>query len=101
MNWFRQSTGGTGAQFMRQAALWLCLGLLALISIAQVAHYHKDAVDADNCAICVVLQHVAPIVVAAVVVVFAAIGRVAPLVQMPVRTQRSASAHFIRPPPIG
>ena len=94
-------TDGSHAHSLRNAALWLCLGLLALLAVAQVAHYHKDAVDADNCAICVVLQHAAPLEVSLAAIVLVALARVAPPVLQPVRTHRPRRSQYIRPPPIG
>ncbi len=101
MSNLRHITGSSRAHFWRNAALWLCLGLLALLAVAQVTHYHKDAVDADNCAICVVLQHAAPLEISLAAVVLVALARVAPPVLQPVRIHRAHRSQYIRPPPIG
>jgi hypothetical protein len=74
---------------------------LALLSVAQVAHTHKDASDADHCTICVVLHNAAPTVIAAVAILFIALARVAPVARVQVAIYRPTSALFIRPPPIG
>jgi len=100
-NWTNRSGGSSRATFARSATLWLCLILLALLSVAQVAHTHKDASDADHCTICVVLHNAAPISVAAVAILFVALYRVAPAARLQVAVYRPTSAHFIRPPPIG
>lgn len=101
MSNLRHSTDGSRTHSLRNAALWLCLGLLALLAVAQVAHHHKDAVDADNCAICVVLQHAAPLEISLAAVVLVALARVAPPVLQPARIHRPLRTQYIRPPPIG
>ena len=89
------------AHLAQRATLWLCLLLLALLSLAQVVHNHKDASDADHCTVCVVLQNAAPTTIAAVAILFVALARVALVANVQVAIYRPTSALFIRPPPIG
>ena len=49
---------------MRVSTL-VCLLLLALVTLVQVAHVHPAATDADHCPICVVMHSAAPVAVAA------------------------------------
>jgi hypothetical protein len=99
MNWFREKPENRRSHLLRSAAIWLCLGLIAVLSIAQVAHCHKDAAHTDNCAICVVLQHAAPMAAAALAIVLVAVDRLAPAAFSPCRIGRSPRACRVRPPP--
>jgi hypothetical protein len=99
--WTNRPVGSSRVQLAQRATLWLCLFLLALLSVAQVAHTHKDASDADHCTICVVLQNAAPTTIAAVAILFFALARVVPVERVQVAVYRPISALFIRPPPIG
>ncbi len=102
MNWLRHNLAAKRAHFARLALLWLCLLLIAIFSVVQVAHYHKNPAHADNCAICLVLQHSAPMAAAALaLLLFVAVARVAPASPQPARLCRSLGTNFIRPPPIG
>lgn len=101
MNWLRLNSAGKRAHFARYALLWLCLLLIAIFSVVQVAHYHKNSAHADNCALCVLLQSAAHIAATAAAVILVAMERVAPILVQPAHVYRERRAHFIRPPPIG
>jgi hypothetical protein len=47
----------------------VCLALLALLAVAQVAHVHPIGTDADHCPLCIVLHSAAPVAVMAAVLV--------------------------------
>ncbi len=51
------------------AATVVCLFLMALLAVVQVAHTHTLESDADHCPLCIVMHSAAPVVVAAAVVV--------------------------------
>lgn len=79
----------------------VCLVLMALLAVVQVAHMHPLERDANHCPLCIAMHSAAPVAVAAAVVV---------LVQMesstPVFKARAAVRHwhpklFTRPPPVG
>ena len=78
----------------------LCLVLLALLSVAQVAHLHSDGADADHCPLCIVMHTAVPVVAAAAVVVLVHIGASAPIAEPRLIARQSHFQLFIRPPPI-
>ena len=77
----------------------LCVALLALITVIQVAHVHSVDTDADHCPLCIVLHTAAPVAAAAVAIVLVHIeGVTASVAIRPI----AAIWHrqlFIRPPP--
>ena len=77
----------------------LCLVLLSLLAVAQVAHLHSDPTDADHCQLCIVLHTVAPVTAAAVVVILVALGHSLPQAEPVLVARRRQTALFIRPPP--
>jgi len=54
---------------MRTASL-LCLLLLALFMLVQVAHVHPSGMDADHCPVCVVMHSAAPVAMVAAILAF-------------------------------
>jgi len=77
----------------------VCLFLLTLVTLVQVAHVHPAATDADNCPICVVMHSAAPVAAVAPAIVFTSGS--AP-VQVPVAPTVVRYWHctlFNRPPP--
>jgi len=77
----------------------VCLALLALLTVVQVAHTHPLSSNADNCPLCIVIHTAAPVAVMAAVIVLVQIERSA-LVFAP----RTVIRHwhpklFTRPPP--
>lgn len=77
----------------------LCLALLALLSAAQVAHIHPFASDADHCPICIVLHAVAPLSVAAVIILLVQIGASAPVAEARKANRPWSISLYTRPPP--
>ena len=79
----------------------VCVALLALLTVAQIAHNHDVSTDADHCPLCIVMHSAAPVVTAAALIALVQISRTTPAVEV-----RSASRYwhaqlFIRPPPAG
>ncbi len=77
----------------------VCLILLALLTVVQIAHVHPLESDADHCPLCIVMHAVAPVSVAAAVIILVRVGTPAPIVE-----SRSILRHwhptlFTRPPP--
>jgi len=79
----------------------VCLILLALLTVVQVAHVHPVDTDADHCPLCIMLHSAAPIAVAAAVVVLVQIETRAPVYEACAITRCWQSQLFIRPPPQG
>lgn len=78
----------------------LCLALLAILTVVQVAHFHQTSSDADHCPICTVMHAVTPLSVAAVGVVLVQLGRPVSIVQT-VRPGRKWPPLLLnRPPPM-
>jgi len=81
------------------AVILVCVALLALLAVVQVAHVHSVDTDADHCPLCVVLHSAAPVAAVAVAILLVQIEAVIPVVAFrPIRAiwQRQL---FIRPPP--
>jgi hypothetical protein len=78
----------------------VCLVLLALLAVGQVAHLHANQSDADHCQLCIVLHTLVPAAIACAEIVFIRFG--APTAQtdpIVVARQRQFGL-FIRPPPV-
>jgi len=80
----------------------VCLVLLAVLVVVQVAHVHPQESAADHCPLCIVMHSAVPIVMAAILIVLIDIGTPAPVIA--VRAAILPCWHpslFIRPPPLG
>ena len=53
-----------------RATSLICVILLALITVVQVAHVHPAATDSDHCPLCVVMHSAAPVAAVAPTTVF-------------------------------
>ena len=78
----------------------LCLVLLAILAVAQVAHLHPSQTDADHCQLCIVMHTVVPTAIAAAVIVIVQLGASAPQADPIVIGRQRQIRLFIRPPPI-
>lgn len=79
----------------------LCLVLLALFAVAQVAHVHSDESAADHCPLCISMHSAAPVEAAPVAAVLVQVGISAPLVLLETVIRHRDTKLFIRPPPAG
>lgn len=79
----------------------VCLVLLALLAVVQVAHVHQLDTDADHCPLCIVMHSAAPVAVTAAVVVLVQIERGAPVFEARTVTRHWHPKLFTRPPPDG
>ena len=78
----------------------VCLILLALLAVIQVAHVHASDSDADHCTLCMVMHSVVPLVVMLVTVVLVRIGTPAPVVvEVRAISRFWHPTLFTRPPP--
>ena len=77
----------------------VCLALLVMLTMIQVAHVHSVNTDADHCPLCIVLHTAVPVAAAAAIIVLVNLEVLAPVAQ--VRSLRSTLQRqlFIRPPP--
>jgi hypothetical protein len=83
-----------------KVATVVCLILLALLAVIQVAHVHASDSDADHCTLCMVMHSVVPLVVMLVTVVLVRIGTPAPVVvEVRAISRFWHPTLFTRPPP--
>jgi hypothetical protein len=78
----------------------VCLALLAILTIVQVAHFHQTGADADHCPICTVMHAVTPLTVAALGIVLVQLGRPVSLVRPVLPSKKWPPVLLNRPPPI-
>ena len=78
----------------------LCLVLLVLLAVAQVAHLHTSSADADHCQLCIVMHTVVPVAPVATAVVLVHVGASVPQAEPIVIARQRQSRLFIRPPPV-
>jgi len=79
----------------------VCLILLALLTVVQVAHVHPVDTDADHCPLCIAMHTAAPVAVTAAVVVLVEVERPVPTYKAQTVTRPWYSKLFTRPPPDG
>jgi hypothetical protein len=79
----------------------VCLILLALLTVVQVAHVHAVDTDADHCPLCILLHTAAPVAIAATVVVLVQIETRTPDFEARPVTRYWHPQLFTRPPPAG
>jgi uncharacterized membrane protein YqhA len=80
-------------------AMIVCMALLALLAVVQVAHVHPLESDADHCPLCIVMHAVAPVVVAAAVIILVQVGTPAPVLEPLSVIRPWHPSLFTRPPP--
>jgi hypothetical protein len=79
----------------------VCLILLALLAVVQVAHVHPVDTDADHCPLCIAMHTAAPVAVTAAVVVLVEVEHPAPVYETATVTRPWFAKLFTRPPPDG
>ncbi len=100
MSGFRaQGFGKRGVGFLPVVAT-VCLVLLTLLAIAQVAHLHSNPTDADHCQLCIVMHTVAPTATATVAIVMVRLGVSTPQAEPILVARKPQLRLFIRPPPV-
>jgi hypothetical protein len=77
----------------------VCLVLLALLTVVQVAHVHPVESAADHCPLCIVMHSAAPVAVTATVVVLVHIQNAAPVFEARTIIRYWHPQLFTRPPP--
>jgi hypothetical protein len=79
----------------------VCLILLALLTVVQVAHVHPLDTDSDNCPLCIVMHAAAPVAVTAAIVILVQLETSAPVFETHTVTRYWHPQLFTRPPPTG
>src|SRR6204780_697150 len=80
----------------------VCLVLLTLLAVVQVAHVHPVDTDGDHCPLCIVMHSAAPVAMTAAVVILielAAEALAVPDARAIIRYWHPTL--FTRPPPVG
>jgi amino acid transporter len=95
----RQARGLTSRPRAFAVATIVCLVLLALLAVVQVAHIHPLETDADHCPLCIVMHAVAPVAAAAAVILLVQIGTPVPDLEARTIVRPWYSTLFTRPPP--
>jgi hypothetical protein len=94
--------GGRRAKpFALPVATVVCLILLALLTVVQVAHVHPVNTDADHCPLCILLHTAAPVALTAAIIVLIQIETTAPVFEARPVTRYWHPQLFTRPPPTG
>jgi hypothetical protein len=83
------------------AAAVVCLVLLALLAVVQVAHVHPLQSDADTCPLCVVMHSAAPVAAGAALVFLFSASTPTSIVDERVVVRHRHPKLFTRPPPAG
>jgi len=78
----------------------VCVILLALMAVAQVAHTHQGVTDADHCPICIVMHTAAPVLATAALIALVQVAMAAPVPEARKVTRSWHPQLFTRPPPI-
>ena len=83
----------------------VCLALLALLTVIQIAHFHPYGYDFDkdagHCPLCISMQTAAPVAVTAAVVVLIRVGSSTSIYKARAVIRQWHPKLFTRPPPIG
>jgi len=81
------------------AATVVCLVLLALLAVVQVAHVHPLQTDADHCPLCIAMHAATPVAVAAAIVILIQVGTPVPVLEPRAVLRHWHPILFTRPPP--
>jgi hypothetical protein len=79
----------------------VCLLLLTLLAVVQVAHVHSVDTDGDHCPLCIVMHSAAPVAITAAVVVLVQIESPTPVFEAHTVIRYWHPQLFTRPPPDG
>lgn len=96
----KRSAQGRMSSGILPAVAVVCLVLLAMLTVAQVTHFHPNDTDADHCQLCIVMHTVVPVAATAAVILIVQLGASAPQADPVVVARRRQIRLFIRPPPI-
>ena len=77
----------------------VCLILLALLMVVQVAHTHPIDRDSGHCGLCIAMHSAAPLAVAVALIQLIPLGTPVPVMVARAASRRRSPRLFIRPPP--
>jgi hypothetical protein len=80
-------------------ATLVCLVLLALLAVVQIAHVHPLETDADHCPLCIAMHAVVPVTVAATVTILVQVRMPVPALEPRAVLRHWHPSLFTRPPP--
>ena len=78
----------------------VCLLLLALLAVVQIAQVHPLESDSDHCPLCIVMHAVAPVAVTAAAIILVQVGTPAPILETRAVIRHWNPTLFTRPPPL-
>ena len=81
-------------------ATLVCLVLLALLAVVQIAHVHPLETDADHCPLCIAMHAVVPVTLAAAVTILVQVRMPVPVFEPRAVLRHWHPSLFTRPPPI-
>jgi len=99
--WAQSSTDRRAKLPALSAVMVLCLLLMALLMVVQVAHMHPFDSDADHCPLCIAMHSAVPVAVFAAAVMLIQIRTAAPVFEPCVVIRHRHPKLFTRPPPTG
>jgi len=97
----RRAKAGLAQPRVLRAVTILCLVLLSLFAVVQVAHVHSDATAADHCPLCISMHSAAPVVAAAAAVLLVQVGTPVRLAEKRAAVRNWNPKLYTRPPPAG
>lgn len=77
----------------------VCLALLAVLAIAQIAHTHPANTDGDRCPLCIVMHSASPVVSTAALITLVRVAIASPLARVRAVSRHWHAQLFTRPPP--
>ena len=77
----------------------VCLVLMALLAVVQVAHVHPLEGDADHCPLCIVMHAVVPVLAAAAIIILVQVGTPTSAFSTRAIIRTWHPTLFTRPPP--
>jgi len=81
------------------ATMLVCLALVVLLTVVQVAHVHEAASGSDRCPLCMTMHSAAPVSASAAVILLVQVAAAAPVLEVRTPARHWHPQLFTRPPP--
>lgn len=81
------------------ATILVCLALVTLLTVVQVAHVHAAASGSDRCPLCMTMHSAAPVAASAAVIILVQVAATAPVLEARAPARHWHPQLFTRPPP--